>query len=401
MSVTLIVGDVHLGKGVAIGKPGIGNALNSRIVDQIKLLNWIIDQAVDNHADSIILTGDIFEDAKPDISLIEIFIKFLKKCEVYGIEVHIVAGNHDIKRTGSNYISVLDTITAAELPLVHVYKSTHTIYRDGVGFTLLPFRDRISLSSDSNVEAINILANQLPYEIEDIPNGWDKVLVGHLSIVGAVYVGDEVDNLANELMCPIEMFEGYDYVWMGHVHKPQVRSKDPYVAHIGSMDISDYGETDHTKIIIAFDTSDPKKFREIPVPSRPLRRLRVEVPKDSDGTEYVIDKLTKLHKESSLKDAIVKIEIKLTDPNAKNVDRKAIETSVYGFGAFYISNLSESRSMSVVPANKQQDIDSTIKPLVAVKLHADLLEFDSEEDKSMYISYAKEAIDEYFESINK
>ncbi len=400
MSITLIVGDIHLGKGLVLGRPGIGNALNSRIVDQINLLDWIVEQAIDNNADSIIFTGDIFQYVKPEITLIEIFFKFLKKCEVYGIEVHIVAGNHDIKRTGSNYSSVLDTIVAAELPMTHVYKNTHTIYRDGVGFTLLPFRDRISLGCDSNLKAIKILADQLPYELEDIPNGWDKVLVGHLSLEGSMFVGDEVDNLANELMCPLDMFAGYDYVWMGHVHKPQVCSANPYIAHIGSLDISDYGETDHNKILVLFNTNSSNRVKEIQVPTRPLRKIVLEVPKDINPTSWVIGKINDEDKQKSLKKAIVKIEINLLDADAESINRKLIETAVYDLGAYYISNLSESRSVSVVPISKQQNIDNTIEPKVAVKLYAEQVGFNKG-DNSLFVSISNDVIDKYKEMLNK
>ena len=37
MSRVLIIGDPHLGKGISIGKPGIGIGLNSRIIDQKRI----------------------------------------------------------------------------------------------------------------------------------------------------------------------------------------------------------------------------------------------------------------------------------------------------------------------------------------------------------------------------
>ena len=68
----IILGDVHLGKGINIGKIGVGAKLNSRIVDQFNLLNWVLDRAIYNLINTIIITGDIFDDPKPPISLISL-----------------------------------------------------------------------------------------------------------------------------------------------------------------------------------------------------------------------------------------------------------------------------------------------------------------------------------------
>jgi exonuclease SbcD len=403
MSVTLIVGDVHLGKGLGIGKPGIGNALNSRIVDQMRLLDWVLDQATSTHAGAIILTGDICEDPKPDYILIELFIGWLKRCESSNIEVHIIAGNHDIKRTGSHYKSFLDLITAADLPRVRVYKYTNTILRKDVGFTLLPFRDKAALNCTNEAEAFYKISSQLPYELGSIPNGYDRVLVGHLALKGSLFVGDEFDNLANELMCPLDMFSGYDYVWMGHVHKPQVRRKKPHIAHIGSMDISDFGETDHKKIIIIFDTCNPKKFTEVEIPTRPLRRIRMDIPVDFDPTSFVIDQANAMHQQDSFEGAIVKLELKLLDGKSKGVDRKKIRKAIYDLGAFHICNLSESKNVSVVPITTQHNIDSKIDKKAAVKIWAesDRAEMTSEDEKNGYIDLAHKYIDKFHAKQNK
>ena len=74
MSNIIILGDPHLGKGVSLGKVGLGSALNSRIVDQSYLLDWTLDQCLEYNASYIIITGDIFEDPKPHPSLITLFL---------------------------------------------------------------------------------------------------------------------------------------------------------------------------------------------------------------------------------------------------------------------------------------------------------------------------------------
>ncbi len=398
MTAALIVGDLHLGKSPNLGKPGIGTALNSRIIDQINLLDWLLDQAMEYNVELIVLTGDIFQDVKPDYTVVNIFFDFLKKCEIYNFEVHIVTGNHDIKRTGLNYSSILEVIDVWDTDHIFVYKQFNTIHKNGVSFTLMPFRDRRSLNCDSNLEALNILAEKLPYEVTGIPLGNDRVLIGHLALEGSLPVGDEFDDYNNELLCPLNMFEKYDYVWMGHIHKPQVRSKKPYIAHIGSLDISDFGETDHQKIVVVYDSGKSEKFQEILVPSRPLRKIELTIPPGSDTTTYVLEQLQILNEVKSLKKSILKLELKLVDAETSNVDRSVIEEYLTKLGVHYLCNFSESRKITVVPITKQV-IENTIEPKQAIKLYAEQLQFDSEEMKQEYIKLAIRLIDDYHTSI--
>lgn len=397
MSIVLIVGDVHLGKGVSIGRPGIGNAINSRIIDQINLLDWVLDQATEHHVDDIILTGDICEDTKPDYSIIELFVDWLNRCSVSNINTHIVFGNHDLKRTGARHASYLDLIGKMHIPGVFVYKNISTIFREGVGITLMPFRDRKSLGCKANDEAIEKLSKQLPYEVSEIPPHWDRILVGHLALAGSIFVGDEFDNLSNELMCPLDMFKGYDYVWMGHVHKPQVRQSKPnHVAHVGSLDISDFGETDHQKIVILYDTNNKDKFKEIAVPSRPLRHVSIDVPESVDSTTYVIKQIKAAHNSLSFENAIVKIDIKLLDEDLELIDRKAVEKEVYDSGAFYICSLSESKSVAVVPIAQQQINSNTIQPSAAIDVWSKNDSFDTDKEREDWKDVALDIVKEHY-----
>jgi len=392
---SLIVGDLHLGKGLSIGKPGSGSSLNSRVVDQIRLLDWVFEQAVNEHVRSIILTGDICEAVKPDYILIELFVDFLKQCEECGFTVHIIAGNHDLKRTGTRYASYLDLIAAFDLPHVHVYKDISTIIEDNVAYTFLPFRDMRSLDCSETEDAFDKISSWLTYELASIPHYYTKVLVGHLAIEGSIYIGDEFDNISNELMCPASMFEGYDYTIMGHVHKPQELEEEPYVAHVGSLDISDFGETDHEKIVMLFDDSQPPedKIAEITVPTRPLRHILVNVPAGFDATTYALKKVRAVNKSKSFENAIVKVEIKL-DEDSDGSDRQEIIKEVYDLGAFHII-LTESKSVSAVPVTNQTVMNNEIGPEAAIEIYADGEEFYSDKEKTDFTNVCKEIVTEW------
>src|ERR1700680_992646 len=111
----ILLGDVHLGKSISLGKVGVGSSINSRIADQLKLLEWTLQRAIDHSADHIIITGDVFEETKPHPGLITMFIGWLKTCQAYHIHVHIIMGNHDLFRSGSVFSSSLDIISEMDL----------------------------------------------------------------------------------------------------------------------------------------------------------------------------------------------------------------------------------------------------------------------------------------------
>lgn len=368
MSHAIILGDVHLGKGLNIGKTGIGSNLNSRIVDQINLLDWTLDQAVECHADDIIVTGDIFEDPKPHPSLITIFIAWLKKCQAYDVRVHVIMGNHDLLRSGNVLISPLDIISEMELDNVSVYKTIDTILIGSTAFTFMPFRDRKSFGTSSSAEAISTLRDGLVYELAGIPVTYKKVLVGHLALEGSIPVGDEIDDLTNELFCPLDMFKGYDCVWMGHVHKPQKMKKaNPYIAHIGSMDISNFGETDHKKHIIMLDClSGDWDVKDLP--TRPLKKVSITVPKDTeDSTQYVLDELKKL---DAWERSIVKIDVSLAVPELKSVSKSSIESYLQSQGAYNVTSITESKKVGLIKRDSNNTIDTKMDVPSAIKTYA-------------------------------
>lgn len=375
MANALILGDVHLGKGVNIGKSGIGSSLNSRIVDQINLLDWTLDQAEDMWASDIIITGDVFEDTKPHPSLITIFISWLKKCQAHDVNVHIIMGNHDILRNGFIYTSPLDIISEVDLDNIFIYKDINTVIIGTTAFTMMPFRDRKSFSVNTSAEALSLLKDSLTYELASIPTTYTKVLVGHLAIEGSIPVGDEIDDLTNELFCPVNMFEGYDYVWMGHVHKPQVMKKSkPYVAHIGSMDLSNFGETDHKKFIVVLNTSGEKFLENKDIwgikhlPTRPLKKVSIVVPKDTvDSTVYVLDELKKL---DAWDKAIVNVEVSLASPEIKSVNKSSIEKYLLSQGVFNVTKISESKKIGLVKKDSLNTIDTKMDVASAIKTYA-------------------------------
>lgn len=372
MSHIIILGDPHLGKNMAQGKVGIGSILNSRVSDQLNLLDWTLEQAIDRSVSNIIITGDVFEDPKPHPSLIASFISWLKKCQAYDIHVHIILGNHDMLRSGNVFTSSLDIIVEIDLDNVSVYKSIKSFIINTTAITILPFRDRKSFSTTSNADALNLLKESLVYELAGIPQTYTKVVVGHLAIEGSIPIGDEIDDIANELFCPLDMFNGYDYVWMGHVHKPQVmKKKNPYISHVGSMDISNFGETDHKKHIIIIDCNAPSDnyFTMEYLPTRALKKISITVPKDTvDSTAYVLDEMKKSSYDFNR--SIVKVDVSLGSPDLKSVSKSDIEKYLTSQGVFNIAGISESKKIAFIKKDSNNTIDTKMDVATSIKTYA-------------------------------
>lgn len=371
MSKVILLGDPHIGKNLVHGRVGIGSALNSRIVDQINLLDWTLDQAVESHTNHIIITGDVYEDPKPSPLLIALFISWLKKCLNNNINVHIIMGNHDLIRSGNNATSPLDIISEIDFPNVTVYKDLNTIIIGTSAFTIVPFRDRKFFGTSSAAEALISLRNNLSYELASIPLTYKKFLIGHLAIEGSIPVGDEIDDLTNEIFCPLDMFDDYDYVWMGHVHKPQVMKKiNPYIAHIGSMDISNFGETEHNKhiVIINVDTGDPMVWEAKKLPTRKLTKVNITIPQNTeDSTEYVLNELKKIN---SFDKSIVKIDVSLESPDLKSINKSIIEKYLTTRGTFNVAGITESKKAVLLKKYSSNLIDTKMDVVSAIKTYS-------------------------------
>lgn len=370
MAKVIVLGDAHLGKGESLGKSGLGTALNSRILDQLGLLNWTLQQAISEGASAIICTGDVFEDPKPSPTLISVFISWLKECTGSDINVHVVKGNHDIIRSGQHNVSAFDVVAAAEIEGVFIHNTIQTLEFDGISFTMLPFRDRRSFNTNINSEALKSLQDKIAYEVCGIDSRNIKVAIGHFAFAGSLPIGDEVDDMHNEIFIPLETMDSYDFSFFGHIHKPQVMRKGTsYACHIGSMDLSNFSENTHEKVIAIIDSEKSSVFDFRELPTRPLKQVSVSVPADIiNSTEYVNGILAE--EKPDLSKAIVRMSVSYESPDIVSIDRPLIEATLKGLGAYHIARIDQERKIVQVKRNTSINIENTVDEFSAIKTYA-------------------------------
>lgn len=385
----LLVPDIHLGVK-SFGKDNVGK-LNSRIIDQFELLNFVYDQGVENNIDRMILSGDIFDKEEPEPVLISMFFEWLSKCTDH-FYVDIVLGNHDYKRNGKEIITILDSIPAARFKQTKVYKQlTTTIYeKDSLAITYIPFTDRDEMGFEKNSDAVNSLCENIDLSLKQ-SNGQlckQKIAVGHLSIENSIYVGDEICNEYKELFLPTSAFELFDFTWMGHIHNPQVLSTKPFVAHIGSLDRKSFSEKE--KYITLYD-SEKQDYVDIQLPCRNLIDVSIEIPENiQNTTEYVKEQLEQIE---NYKDAIVRVQVNVKSHNAQGIDKKEIAKLLETNKVQNVASIIEKKATAVIVNDKEDEITETLLPKHALKKCVAKMDLDPNLEKDV-IDFCLSIIDE-------
>ena len=402
----LILGDLHVGRGISIGKPAELGNLNSRIQDQEGLLDWALDLCTNVHKDlkHIVVTGDVYQDYRPPPAIISIFMRWLMRCEEAGVEVHIVMGNHDIIRSGQYVTSALDLVTNLEMKKAYFHKEMGRLELDDFSIVFIPFRDKRMYEAKDKEEALAKLKAELDVVCEE-SSSKKRVGIGHFAFEGSLSIGDEISDQLNEIFVPPDMFSWFDYVWMGHIHHPHViQYEEPYCAHIGSLDKSDFSKTEvnNPKVAILLDSSNPIGFEEITIPTRPLRPVKITVPLDKDSTEFVINDLCVLSKTLEFNEAIVRIDITLTGSDLENVDREKVEEYLYSkLNVHHICGFSESRNISNIQINPEDSFDNMGVKASIKKWASTREQFEDDDERNAFQAAAVEICEEYEDKIAK
>jgi DNA repair exonuclease SbcCD nuclease subunit len=295
----------------------------------------------------------------------------------------------------------LDLVSELELDYATVYKNFSRVELDGFTVIFAPYRDKRMYNIKTKDEGLKLLNDEL-LAVTKEPSSKIKICIGHLGWEGSIGVGDEIADSTNELFVPPEMFSWFDYCWFGHIHNPQVmQSKNPYAAHIGSLDRSDFhkAEVENDKIAILLDSEKENVFEELILPTRPLRPVKIEVPTGKTSTEFVINELCLLSKKLQFKGSITRVEIQLNGPELENVDREKVESYLKNnLEVFYICGWSESRSISVVQIDPEDAFDNTMEISLSINKWADnVMKFDNDDDREAFRIAAHEIRAEYEE----
>ena len=233
-------------------------------------INGICRIAVDEDVDGILLAGDVFDKSIASRDALILYDEIMTYiCGALKIPVYIIAGNHDGAERLSQCSELLKNsglyIAGALTKKPQVVNSGDTdIY-------LLPWFSTDKARSVFPERADEITSMEDAFRVvldsyrAEFVEGRKNILVAHAFIVDAeTSVSDRAAEVGRATMVGSYVFDGFDYVALGHLHGPQ--DINDAIRYSGSVMAYAFGKEEHQeKSVTIIDTGDmTKKTKAIP-----------------------------------------------------------------------------------------------------------------------------------------
>lgn len=265
----LHIADLHLGKTL--------NDFSLR-EDQEEALRQIAEIAEREEVDAVLVAGDVYQKSSPQSEAMAQFDAFVTKLIRGGRRVFVVSGNHDSSQRISYFSSLIRGAGVYVSERFEGQLQTVTL-EDEFGpldLHLLPFvrpaqvrrlfpEEKIETSQQA-VEAV------LRHSNVDFTRR--NVLVCHQFITGAETSDSEEQYLGTLDNIEYTVFDGFDYVALGHIHRPQRVGRDT-LRYAGSPLKYSFSEVSQKKSVTVVDLGPKGEIAVRTVPIRPLRDLNL------------------------------------------------------------------------------------------------------------------------------
>lgn len=280
--------DLHIGKKV--------NGF-SMIEDQKYILEKILGIIDDEKPDGIIIAGDVYDKSAPAEEAVKLLDDFLTKLAERKQQVFIISGNHDSASKLSFGARLMDK-SGIHIAGEYSGKTETHILDDGdirVKIHMLPYISKVSVRAafPDEAEEINDTTDACRVAVGHMETDSDacNVLIAHQFVTGAEISGSEEaagiynsDIEKSDIVIggvnniDVSVFEKFDYVALGHIHRPQSVGRDT-VRYCGTPLKYSFSEVNHKKSVsvveIERDTDDlDYKISVRTEELKPLRDMR-------------------------------------------------------------------------------------------------------------------------------
>lgn len=211
------------------------------------VLNQVVDTAIREGVEVVLISGDVFDRPNPSEEAIKMYVSFLKGLLDKNIKVIAISGNHDSGIRLSAYKAILGKGYFVEGEFNSPMRKVSLNDEYGpVNFYLLPFFTpfivKSNLKLEKELENYDLAMDEI-IKRENIDTSQRNIILAHQFVAGFKFGGSEEDfsysngdekNVAGVGIISLDKFQNFDYVALGHIHKPQKISRET-IRYSGSL----------------------------------------------------------------------------------------------------------------------------------------------------------------------
>lgn len=211
------------------------------------VLNQVVDTAIRERVEVVLISGDVFDRPNPSEEAIKMYVSFLKELLDKNIKVIAISGNHDSGIRLSAYKDILGKGYFVEGEFNSPMRKVSLSDEYGpVNFYMLPFFTpfvvKSNLKLEKGLENYDLAMDEI-IKRENIDTSQRNIILAHQFVAGFKFGGSEEDfsysngdekNVAGVGIISLDKFQNFDYVALGHIHKPQKISRET-IRYSGSL----------------------------------------------------------------------------------------------------------------------------------------------------------------------
>ncbi len=256
--------DLHIGKRV--------NNF-SMIEDQKYILNQILQLIDSRDVDTVIIAGDIYDLSNPSAEAVGLFDSFLTQLNERKLRVLITSGNHDSTERlsfGSNILSDSNIFISPKYE-----GEIEKVELDGINFYLFPHIKPIDVRRYFPDREIKSYHQALEALVESLDIDYDKtnLAICHQFLLGGEQSDSEELSVGGLDRVAWEIFKDFDYVALGHLHRPQKVGAN-HIRYSGSPLKYSFSEIKNKKSLPLISLGDKKDLDIELLDLEPLRDMR-------------------------------------------------------------------------------------------------------------------------------
>lgn len=228
--------------------------------DQKYFIDAICGVVREKRVDAVLLAGDVYDRSVPAASAIGLYDYAMNRlCGELGVKVLTIAGNHDSAERLASCAGLLDKAglylqgAAQREPRVVAFADSQVFFlpwmtEEKIKSLYPEERDSINGLTDAYRVAVNHMREKF------IP-GKRHLLLSHAFITNAeTSTSDRAAEIGFATQVPASVFEGFDYVALGHIHKPQ--QVNSFIRYSGSPMAYSFGKEERQeKSVTLIDTA--------------------------------------------------------------------------------------------------------------------------------------------------